>query len=155
MPYYIKNEDLLQEIRASRAAGRPTEELGRQLLRIAKGVAGRANFRGYSFREDIEAAAVLKMIRYLPSFNEAKGTPFAWASRIAHNVALDEISKLRRVERLEDKVSALAPHHGYDCRPSVNGQPRPALTSAWFRPESARRRGLVRRGGRVFALEAA
>ena len=55
--------------------------------------------------EDLASEAICKMLASSSSFNPDKGTFYAWAWRVSHNVVLDAVAKKKRVETISIKDS--------------------------------------------------
>ena len=77
---------------------------------VTKQVAKFANtcFKGIfndSDIEDITGDAICKMLASSGSFNPDKGTFYAWAWRVSHNVVLDAVAKKKRFETISIKDS--------------------------------------------------
>lgn len=95
--YYVKNSELLEEIKKYKTTCKydPVtgkyiknsavmhDKLGRMILKIATGLGSKANFAGYTWREDMVAEAILTVIKYLHNFNpEKSNNPFAYITEV-------------------------------------------------------------------------
>jgi DNA-directed RNA polymerase specialized sigma24 family protein len=101
---YIKNENLLAELKIYVETGIQTEELGRMFLLLAKRYSDRGSFSGYSYKDDMICEAVFTCLRYMHNFDVDidKPNPFAYFSRIIHNSFLNYISKQKRHSKIKD-----------------------------------------------------
>lgn len=72
--------------------GRITNRLAKMWMMLAARYANRANFRGYSFKVDMEAAAIMQLVSVGMNFNESKTlNPFAYWTQIVTNIYKREI----------------------------------------------------------------
>ncbi len=70
---YLKNKDLLAEVIACRANGMVmSDKMARMIMLLVKKYAMMPNFRGYTFREDMEAYALLMVVHTWKSFDPEK-----------------------------------------------------------------------------------
>jgi hypothetical protein len=77
--YYLTNEDLLPEVIKSREVGYITDRLARMLMLLTERYSRKANFVGYSYREDMVGAALLNLCKNALKFNpERSQNPFAF-----------------------------------------------------------------------------
>lgn len=60
---YVKNADLPIQIAISKERGRVSEELGRMMQLMAARYFLRANYRNYSYRDEMRDEAVLSMLK--------------------------------------------------------------------------------------------
>lgn len=101
---YIKNENLLKELKIYEETKVQTEELGRMFLLLAKRYSERGNFAGYSWKDDMIGESVLTCLKYMHNFdvNIDNPNPFAYFSRIIHNSFLNYISKQKTHSKIKD-----------------------------------------------------
>ena len=122
--HYVDNKKLSQslkewkiEVLASRAAGDMdppvSEYVGDCILKIAKNMANKFNFRGYSYVEDMVGDACLNVLSYIHNFNhEAKtrsGEPnaFWYISLTCHNAFTKRIQTEHRQQYYKYKMFEL------------------------------------------------
>ena len=97
MAKYVKNKDLLVEMKKYRESGEISEELGRMYMLIASNLSNKSNFIGYTWREEMVADAVLTCCKYGKNFDPEKGkNPFAYITRICYNAMVTYIKKQNR-----------------------------------------------------------
>lgn len=96
--HYVKNADLLLEIRRSRAANEITPELARMLLSIAEHYSRKSNWHGYSYREDLVGTAMPKLVVSVFKFKikRKNPNPFAYFTAVTHNAFVNVINKEKR-----------------------------------------------------------
>ena len=101
---YIRNEDLLKELKIYAETDVRTEELGKMFLLLAERYSDRGSFAGYSWKDDMICEAVLTCIKYMHNFDVTidKPNPFAYFSRIIHNSFLNYISKQKKHSKIKD-----------------------------------------------------
>ncbi len=101
---HVKNKDLLREIVAYKATGNYSEELGTMLLKMARKIGDRREFRGYSYLEDMISESVLTCLKYLHNFKPEKNTnAFAYVSTIIFNAFRLCLKKEKKHSKIKDK----------------------------------------------------
>ena len=96
--YYVKNADLLVQIKAYREtckydpvtkkfiSGKMSDTLGAMILRISRGLASKGNYSGYTWVEDMIAEGNLTVCKYLHNFDpEKSNNPFAYITQICNH----------------------------------------------------------------------
>lgn len=120
-PHYASNENLIAEYRECKKLGRVTEKMGDYFYKIAEGYSKHPWFSGYSYREDMVAAASLALIENWQKFdpdrpyNGKQHNPFAYYTTCCYYVFLRYMHEERRERDIKDKLLIEA---GYD--PSFN-----------------------------------
>lgn len=101
---YIKNENMLNEMKKFKETGEKSEELGKMFLLLAKRYSDKGSFSGYSWKDDMICEAVLTCIRYMHNFDETveSPNPFAYFSRVIHNSFLNYISNQKKHSAMKD-----------------------------------------------------
>lgn len=100
----------------------PSPYIGECILRIAKGLAGKPNFVGYRYIEDMEMEGVLAVCRYLHNFNPAKSSnAFSYITTICFHAFVQKIkneqSHEEGVREMRESMEAADPFR----RRSSNG----------------------------------
>jgi hypothetical protein len=101
---YINNAKMLDAIKEWKCNITPEEKhppmpnyLGECFLDIAKGLAKKPNFSGYTFKDDMIADAVENCIRYAGNFDPEKSSnPFAYFTQLAYCTFLRMIEKEKK-----------------------------------------------------------
>lgn len=76
---YINNADLLIELEKSRAQDKMTEKLGNMFKLLTKRYAEVPRFASYTYNDDMQAYALLVIVKYWRTFNpEKSNNPFAF-----------------------------------------------------------------------------
>ncbi|MFA5025015.1 MAG: hypothetical protein WC503_00710 [Candidatus Shapirobacteria bacterium] len=87
--FYVKNKDLLEELKLYKESGKMSENLGSMIFDIATNLGCSGRFAGYTYREDMVAEALLTCCKYLYNFNTEKTTnAFAYITTICRNAFL-------------------------------------------------------------------
>ena len=97
MANYVNNKDLLKEFIKYRESGIIGEALGGMYLLIARNMANKSSFIGYTWREEMISEAVLTCCKYCKNFDPAKSNnPFGYISMVCKNAFLNYIKKQNR-----------------------------------------------------------
>lgn len=97
MAKYVTNKELLEELEKYQKTcvydpvtkkflyGKMSNELGKMILMISKGLCGKGNYAGYTWKEDMIAEGVLTVCKYLHNFDTTKSlNPFAYITQICN-----------------------------------------------------------------------
>jgi DNA-directed RNA polymerase specialized sigma24 family protein len=102
--HYVRNKDLIPEIKQFNDVGFISEELGRMLLLIAKNLSNKGNFINYTWKEDMIQEAVLTCCKYLKNFDlEKSNNPFAYITTICNHAFVNYINKQKKHSEIKDK----------------------------------------------------
>lgn len=102
--YYVRNADLIPEVKSYSETGVMSEKLGRQLMLIAKNLSNKSNFINYTWKEDMCQEAVLTCCKYLKNFDmEKSNNPFAYITTICNHAFVNYINKQKRHSEIKDK----------------------------------------------------
>ena len=117
---YINNKDLLFQVSESKKAERMSDTLARMLQMLCKRYASRGQFASYTYNEDMQAYAMMMLVRTWNSFKPEKSSnPFAFYTQCIKNSFI-QFLKLEQYQRdVRDKMlvkQGLAPSHGYTER---------------------------------------
>ena len=118
--YYVKNKDLLVEIKDYNDNGVMSEELGKMILTIATNYSDKGSFSGYSWKRDMIADAVFTCVKYIHNFDPDKQkhpNPFAYITTICHNAFVNYIRKQKKHSKIKDvcynKMAMLVENENY------------------------------------------
>lgn len=132
MANYINNKEfyaLLQQFKANCAdaekAGQPAprvpEDIGKCFMMIATKLATKANFSGYTYKDEMICDALENCVVAVHSFNPEKSkNPFAYFTQIVYYAFLRRIAKEKRQLDIKDKILEKS---GYDHVFTVDGEP--------------------------------
>lgn len=94
---YVKNKEMLVELKKYKETGKVSEELGEMFLLIARNLSNKNNFAGYTWKEEMISEAVMTCLRYCSNFDPEKGqNPFAYFTRYCYNAFIGYIKKQNR-----------------------------------------------------------
>lgn len=103
--YYLSNKTLLAEFAKSKDAGQMTDGLAQCFLLLVERMASRGNFRGYSYRDDMEAQALMQLTTTWDKFDPDKTSNcFAYYSQTVWNAFLRVIKAEKRAQQIRDAV---------------------------------------------------
>ena len=106
---YLNNKDLLIEVAKSKeniqANGQPmmTDKLAHMLQTLAARYGKKGNFAGYSYNDDMQAFAMMMLVRTWKSFDPAKSNnPFAFFTQCIKNSFIQFLNSERRQRDVRD-----------------------------------------------------
>ncbi|HPM74167.1 MAG TPA: hypothetical protein PLA71_00430 [Saccharofermentans sp.] len=100
-PHYVKAADLKAELVKFKETGTISEELGEMILKIARKIATRPNFSGYTYKDEFISDAVFSMLKSLDKIN-LDYNPFMYLSQITFNAFIGKINREKRVQRVKE-----------------------------------------------------
>jgi DNA-directed RNA polymerase specialized sigma subunit len=96
---YLKNADLLAEVRKSKEKGELTPEAVRMFILLANKCSERLKYKNPDDREDCISSAIEDLLRYWARFDETKSTnAFAYFTQISKNGFAKGWKKLYNVD---------------------------------------------------------
>lgn len=103
--HYVTNAVLLPEVIRAKELGRMTNELARMLMLIAERYSKKANFAGYSFREDMVSYALINLMANGLKFNpEKSNNPFSFYTTAIHRSFLQYLGEERKHRDIRDEL---------------------------------------------------
>jgi hypothetical protein len=103
--HYVKNADLLPVVLEAKVVGKVTTQLIKMIQMIAERYSRSSNFIGYSFREDMVAAAVMNLCNTALKFNELKySNAFSYYTSAIHNSFLQYIADEKKHRNIRDAL---------------------------------------------------
>lgn len=85
--------------------GQLTANLGKMFLKLVERYSGRANWRGYSYVDEMRGAALLQLSAVGLKFNEAKSNnPFAYYTAAVNNSFTGVLNQERRNQNIRDDI---------------------------------------------------
>lgn len=92
---YLRNADLLEQIRISKHRGAPTDELVGMFILLCDRAIKRLRYADPQDEEDCKSAALMDLIKYYHNFDENRGTnAFAYCTQIFKNGAAKGFKQL-------------------------------------------------------------
>lgn len=115
---YLSNKDLLAEVRACKVTGRMSNKLVRQLQLLCSRLGRKGSFVNYSYNEDMQAYAMMMLVRTWQGFNPEKSTnAFAFFTQCIKNSFIQYLKHEERQRNVRDLLminQGLNPSYGYD-----------------------------------------
>jgi DNA-directed RNA polymerase specialized sigma24 family protein len=120
--YYLTNADLLPAVLEAKKHGKITDKLARMLMLLTDRYSRKANFSGYSFREDMVSAALINLCQNALKFDPAKSSnPFAFYTTAIKNSFLQYMLEEKKQRFIRDTLLVEA---GQDASHSFMGSSR-------------------------------
>lgn len=114
---YLNNKDLLAAVMESKEQGRMTERLAHMLQTLTNRYGRRANFSGYTYNEDMQAFAMLMLVRTWNSFNPDKSNnPFAYFTQCIKSSFIQYLNQEKRQRDVRDAIlvdGGMSPSYSY------------------------------------------
>lgn len=118
--YYVTNAQLLEAFHEAKAQGKLTDRMARYLQMIAERYSYHPWFAGYSYRDDMVAAAVVNLVANWHKFNPEKSdNPFAYYTTASYRSFLSYLDAERKERDIRDELLIDA-----GANPSFNYQDR-------------------------------
>ncbi len=122
--HYVDKEVILRDIvsyqskcREHACLGKPKpkipDSIGKVIIDIAKGMASRPNFRGYTYIDEMQADAIVDCVKAVPLFDVTKSeNPFGFFSQIVWYAFLGRLAKekkqqLAKIQMISDPSTGL------------------------------------------------
>ena len=103
--HYVTNGVLLPAVIEAKGLGKVTDKLIRMIQMIAERYSRKANFIGYSFREDMVSAAVMNLCNNALKFNpEKSNNPFSYYTTGIHNSFLQYLADEKKHRNIRDAL---------------------------------------------------
>jgi DNA-directed RNA polymerase specialized sigma subunit len=125
---YITKAELLKEVVISKQKGKMSNELARMLMLLTSKYAKSSNFARYTFNEDMQAFALMMLVRTWNSFDPTKSeNPFAFFTQCIKNSFIQFLNTEKRQRNIRDELlvdQGLTPSYTYLAEHSDNNQER-------------------------------
>ena len=103
--HYVRNADLLPAVIEAKEKGVVTSKLIKMIWLIAERYSRKANFVGYSFREDMVSAAVENLCKNALKFDHVKyNNPFSFYTTAIHNSFLQFMADEKKHRNIRDAL---------------------------------------------------
>lgn len=109
--YYVDKEAVTRLIveyqskcREAECLGKPKpkipDSIGKVIIDIAKGIASRPNFRGYTYIDEMQADAIVDCVKAVPQFDSTRSeNPFGFFSQVVWYAFLGRLSKEKKQQQ--------------------------------------------------------
>ena len=102
---YLNNKDLLAQVMLSKEQDQMTDELAKMLQMLCARYASRAQFANYTYNEDMQAYAMMMLVRTWRSFNpEKSNNPFAFFTQCVKNSFIQMLNQEKRQRNVRDEL---------------------------------------------------
>jgi DNA-directed RNA polymerase specialized sigma subunit len=104
---YLNNKDLLAEVLLSKENDPPkmTNKLAKMLQMLCARYGSRGQFAGYTYNEDMQAYAMMMLVRTWNSFNpEKSNNPFAFFTQCVKNSFIQYLNSEKRHRTIRDEL---------------------------------------------------
>ena len=102
---YLNNKDLLAAFYESREAGEMRPKLALMLQTLCARYGRRGNFVNYTYNEDMQAYAMMMLVKTWGAFNPEKNTnAFAFYTQCIHSSFLQFLNQERRQRDIRDSL---------------------------------------------------
>lgn len=100
---YLNNKDLMAEVLKSKEQDAMTDKLAHMLQTLAARYGKKGNFANYTYNEDMQAYAMLMLVKTWRSFNPEKSqNPFAFFTQCIKNSFIQYLNQERRQRDVRD-----------------------------------------------------
>lgn len=89
--YYIDKKEFHTELVNFNETGVISEKLHMMFWSLARNIARKSRFYGYTFKEDMITEAYMRCVRYAGSFDVAQLNPYSYFTQLIHNKFQDMI----------------------------------------------------------------
>lgn len=115
---YLNNKELLAEVMRSKEMGQMSNELAMMLQLLCSRYAKKGNFINYSYNEDMQAYALMMLVRTWNSFDpEKSNNPFAFFTQCIKNSFIQFLNQEKRQRDVRDVMlidQGMNPSYGFD-----------------------------------------
>lgn len=122
---YLSNKELLAEVKTSKELGRMTDMLAKMLQLLCSKYAKKGSFINYSYNEDMQAYAMMMLVRTWNSFDPDKSNnPFAFFTQCIKNSFIQYLNHEKRQRDVRDALlidQGLNPSYGYESDSGPRG----------------------------------
>lgn len=114
---YLNNKDLLAEVIKSKEQGQMTNKLAHMLQTLAARYGKKGNFASYTYNEDMQAYAMLMLVKTWNSFDPNKSSnPFAFFTQCIKNSFIQFLNQEKRQRDVRDTLlvdKGMSPSYTY------------------------------------------
>ena len=116
---YLNNKELLAEVKRCKKKGQMSDMLAKMLQLLCSKYAKKGSFVNYSYNEDMQAYAMMMLVRTWNSFDpEKSNNPFAFFTQCIKNSFIQFLNQEKRQRDVRDLLlidQGLNPSYGYDA----------------------------------------
>lgn len=102
---YVRNKDLLRATIESKKGDRMSDELGNMLIMLCSRYGKKGNWANYTYNDDMQAYAMMMLVRTWRSFNEERGTnAFAFFTQCIKNSFKQFLNAEKKQRNVRDEL---------------------------------------------------
>lgn len=121
---YLSNKELLKEVKAAKRKGEMSNQLARMLQMLCGRYAKKGNFINYTYNEDMQAYAMMMLVRTWNAFDpEKSNNPFAFFTQCIKHSFIQYLNQEKRQRNIRDLLlvdQGMNPSYNY-----TDGMTRP------------------------------
>lgn len=109
--YYIDKDEYNEHLKNYVESGECSDALGKLFILHVQRCASAANFKGYTYRSEMESTALYFLLKYSKNFDASgskskdnKPNAFAYCTQIIHHAFLQVIQKEKKHSKLKDML---------------------------------------------------
>jgi len=114
---YLNNKDILAQVILSKEQEKMTDRLAHMLQTLAARYGKKGNFANYTYNEDMQAYAMLMLVKTWKSFKPEKSqNPFAFFTQCIKNSFIQFLNQERRQRDVRDVIlvhRGMSPSHTF------------------------------------------
>ncbi|TFH08862.1 MAG: hypothetical protein E4H14_05620 [Candidatus Thorarchaeota archaeon] len=115
---YLNNKELLAEVKRAKRKGEMTNALAQMLQMLTSRYAKKGNFVNYTYNEDMQAYAMMMLVRTWNAFNPEKSSnPFAFFTQCIKHSFIQYLNQEKRQRNIRDLIlvdQGLNPSYGFE-----------------------------------------
>ncbi len=102
---YLTNKQLLEEIKKSHVLGEMTPDFGKMIMMLCHRYAQRSEYANYSYNEDMQAYALMTVVKVWRSFNpELSQNPFAYFTQTIKHSFYQMLNNEKKMRLIRDEL---------------------------------------------------
>lgn len=113
---YLNNADLLVQVVKSKIEGQMSPELAKMLTLLTSNFSKKSKFASYTYNEDMQAYAMMMLVRTWHKFNVERKNPFAFYTQCVKNSFIQYLNQEKRQRLIRDEIlvkKGLTPSFNY------------------------------------------
>lgn len=102
---YLTNKELLNQIELSHARGEMTHDFAKMIMMLCHRYSQRGEYANYSYNEDMQAFALLTVVKVWKSFDPAKSqNPFAYFTQTIKHAFYQFLNQEKKQRDIRDEL---------------------------------------------------
>jgi hypothetical protein len=116
---YLNNKDIMIQVKLSKEQDKMTDKLAHMMQTLAARYGGKGNFVNYTYNDDMQAYAMMMLVRTWKSFNPEKSqNPFAFFTQCIKHSFIQFLNQERKQRDIRDSLlvdNGLDPSYTYQA----------------------------------------